>query len=112
MSLLVKVLNWAGPVTGLSVVFIIAVSVFFKIESSKSSAFVDFKLFKNSTYAGATLSNFLLNGAAGMLLVALTLVQKGAGLSSFEAGMLTIGYLIAILATIRVGEKLLQKWQL
>lgn len=104
-------LGWTSNlIIGLSVVFIIAVSVFFKIESSKSSAFVDFKLFKNSTYAGATLSNFLLNGAAGTLLVALTLVQKGAGLSSFEAGMLTIGYLIAILATIRVGEKLLQKW--
>ena len=31
-------------------------------------------------------------------------------MSSFEAGMVTLGYLIAILATIRVGEKLLQKW--
>lgn len=104
-------LGWTNNIIiGLSIVFIIAASIFFKIESSKSNAFVDFKLFNNRTYAGATLSNFLLNGAAGTLLVALTLVQKGAGLSSFEAGMLTIGYLIAILATIRVGEKLLQKW--
>lgn len=31
-------------------------------------------------------------------------------MTSFQAGLLTIGYLIAILATIRVGEKLLQKW--
>ena len=36
--------------------------------------------------------------------------SSGAGLSSFEAGLLTIGYLVAILATIRVGERLLQKW--
>ena len=45
-----------------------------------------------------------------LLEVALTLVQLGAGLTSFQAGLLTIGYLIAILMTIRVGEKLLQKW--
>lgn len=62
------------------------------------------------TYAGATLSNFLLNGAAGTILVSLSLLQAGANMSSFEAGMVTLGYLIAILATIRVGEKLLQKW--
>lgn len=79
-------------------------------ERSKANAFIDFNLFKNSTYTGAALSNFLLNGAAGTLLVSLTLVQKGAGLSSFQAGLLTLGYLIAILSTIRVGERLLQKW--
>ena len=59
--------------------------------------------------ASATLSNFLLNGAAGTLLVALALVLQGAGLSSFQAGLLTLGYLVAILGTIRVGEKLLQQ---
>lgn len=42
--------------------------------------------------------------------MALSLVQLAAGLTSFQAGLLTIGYLIAILLTIRVGEKLLQKW--
>jgi DHA2 family multidrug resistance protein-like MFS transporter len=51
----------------------------------------------------------LLNGAAGTLLVALALVQQGAGLSSFQPGLLTFGYLVAILGTIRVGEKLLQQ---
>jgi DHA2 family multidrug resistance protein-like MFS transporter len=66
-------------------------------------------LFDNKTYSGATLSNFLLNGAAGTLLVALSLVQQGAGLSSLQSGLLTVGYLVAILSTIRVGEKLLQK---
>ena len=104
-------LGWtSGVIMALAAVFVVATGAFFKIELSKPNAFVDFKLFNNSTYAGATLSNFLLNGAAGTLLVSLTLVQKGAGLSSFEAGMLTLGYLVAILSTIRVGEKLLQKW--
>lgn len=104
-------LGWtSGVIMALAAVFVVATGAFFKIELSKPNAFADFKLFNNSTYAGATLSNFLLNGAAGTLLVSLTLVQKGAGLSSFEAGMLTLGYLVAILSTIRVGEKLLQKW--
>jgi MFS family permease len=57
-----------------------------------------------------TLSNLLLNGAAGTLLVALTLVQQEAGLSSLQSGPMTVGYLVAILSTIRVGEKLLQRW--
>src|SRR5207302_9171302 len=43
------------------------------------------------------------------LLVALALVQQGAGLSSFQAGLLTLGYLVAILGTIRVGEMHLQQ---
>ena len=77
--------------------------------SGRADGFIDLALFANRTYAGATLSNFLLNGAAGTLLVALALVQQAAGLSSFQAGLLTLGYLVAILGTIRVGEKLLQR---
>ncbi|HUH32457.1 MAG TPA: MFS transporter, partial [Daejeonella sp.] len=57
----------------------------------------------------ATLSNFLLNGAAGTLLVSLALVQAEAGLSSLQSGLITIGYLVAVLSTIRVGEKFLQR---
>jgi DHA2 family multidrug resistance protein-like MFS transporter len=89
--------------------FLLATVIFFKVESGNPNGFVDLSLFNNKTYTGATLSNFLLNGAAGTLLVALALVQQGAGLSSLQSGLLTIGYLVAILSTIRVGEKLLQK---
>jgi len=103
-------LGWLNPaVIGLALVFVIAAVVFLKVEAGRADGFVDLTLFKNRTYAGATLSNFLLNGAAGTLLVALALVQQGAGLSSFQAGLLTFGYLVAILGTIRVGEKLLQQ---
>ena len=66
--------------------------------------------FATATYTGATISNFLLNGVAGMLLVSMMLVQLGGGLSAQEAGMLTLGYAIAIVAFIRVGEKLLQRF--
>jgi DHA2 family multidrug resistance protein-like MFS transporter len=103
-------LGWLNPViVALAVVFVIAAVFFFKVESASTNGFVDLSLFKNKTYSGATLSNFLLNGAAGTLLVALALVQQGAGLSSLQSGLLTVGYLVAILGTIRVGEKLLQK---
>lgn len=104
-------LGWTSPVIlGLAALAVVALFVFYKIERSKENSFIDFNLFSNKTYTGATISNFLLNGAAGTLIVALTLVQLGAGLTSFQAGLLTLGYLIAILLTIRVGEKLLQKW--
>ena len=104
-------LGWLNPVViALAVVFVLAAIAFFRVESRNPDGFVDLRLFNNRTYAGATLSNFLLNGAAGTLLVALSLVQQAAGLSSLQSGLLTIGYLIAILSTIRVGEKLLQKW--
>lgn len=103
-------LGWANPViVALAALFIIAAVAFLKLESGSKNAFVDLSLFKNKTYSGATLSNFLVNGAAGTLLVALALVQQAAGFSSLQSGLLTVGYLIAILSTIRVGEKLLQK---
>jgi DHA2 family multidrug resistance protein-like MFS transporter len=77
---------------------------------TRSNPVLNLKLFGNSTFAGATLSNFLLNGAAGTLIVSLGLVQVAAGMTSLQSGLLTLGYLVAILATIRVGEKLLQRF--
>jgi DHA2 family multidrug resistance protein-like MFS transporter len=104
-------LGWSSPtVLFLTSLFIVSVFLFFRTESSSASGFIDLKLFANTTYSGATLSNFLLNGAAGTLLVTLTLVQQEAGLSSLQSGLLTAGYLIAILSTIRVGENSCRKW--
>ena len=84
--------------------------MFFRAETRARSPFVNFALFRNATYTGATISNFLLNGVAGMLLVSMMLLQLGGGLSPQQAGMLTLGYAIAIVAFIRVGEKLLQSF--
>jgi DHA2 family multidrug resistance protein-like MFS transporter len=81
---------------------------FFRIESRTSAAFIDFKLFNNPTFTGATISNFLLNGAAGTMIVSLQLVQLGGNMTAQQAGMLTLGYAVAIIAFIRVGERLLQ----
>lgn len=95
---------------GLVVIAVIGALVFFGIETKRSTAFLNLKLFRNLTFSGATLSNFLLNGAAGTLIVSLGLVQVAAGMSSLQSGLLTLGYLVAILSTIRVGEKLLQRF--
>lgn len=104
-------IGWSSPVIlVLAALAVAGLYAFFRIERSKENGFIDFNLFSNKTYTGATISNFLLNGAAGTIIVALTLVQIGAKRTPFQAGLLTIGYLIAILMTIRVGEKLLQKW--
>jgi DHA2 family multidrug resistance protein-like MFS transporter len=84
--------------------------IFFRVESGNANAFVDFRLFKNRTYAGATLSNLLLNAVAGIIIVAMTLVQVGGGLSAQEAGLLTLGYAVSIVLFIRVGERLLQRF--
>lgn len=104
-------IGWVSPAAlALAGVALGAGLLFFRVETRTRSPFVNFALFRNSTYTGATISNFLLNGVAGMLLVSMMLLQLGGGLSAQEAGMLTLGYAIAIVAFIRVGEKLLQRF--
>ena len=104
-------IGWSNPITfSLAAVAVIFGVMFFKAESTAPHPFVNFGLFRNATFTGATLSNFLLNGVAGMLLVSMMLLQVGGGLSAQEAGLLTLGYAITIVAFIRVGEKLLQKF--
>ena len=46
---------------GLLAVIIIGLIVFIKVEKSKEIVLIDFSVFKNKPYAGATASNFLLN---------------------------------------------------
>ncbi len=79
------------------------------MRKNSDNPLIDFKLFENKPYTGATISNFLLNGVAGTLIVANTFVQQGLGYTALQAGYLSITYLIMVLLMIRVGEKLLQK---
>ena len=104
-------LGWTSlPTIALIVVAVVAGFLFLRIEKSSSSPFVDFSLFSSSVYTGATISNFLLNGVAGTLIVSLQLRQLGGEMTAQQAGMLTLGYAITIIAFIRVGEKLLQRF--
>ena len=90
-------------------VAVIGLIIFVKVEKGKEIALVDFAVFKNKAYTGATISNFLLNAIAGALIVTNTYVQQGRGFTSLQSGILSLGYLIVVLAMIRVGEKILQK---
>lgn len=119
-------LGWTNPVVLLlAVVGIVAYICFVLWEKRQSAPFIDFSLFKNTTFTGATISNFLLNGTIGILIVSQQLIQlagckavrDAAGAcpavqnySAWDAGLLTLGYGIVIIAFIRVGEKLLQKF--
>lgn len=102
--------GWASATTiTMIVIFILSTGLFFRVELRQTNSFIDFSLFKNKSYTGATLSNFLLNAAAGTLVVANTYVQVGRGFTAFQSGLLSIGYLVCVLGMIRVGEKILQR---
>lgn len=103
-------IGWTSPVIlGLIAVTVIGAILFFRVETRKKHSFIDFSLFQNKPYSGATISNFLLNAVAGTLVVANTYIQVGRGFTSFQSGLLSLGYLVAVLVMIRVGEKLLQR---
>ncbi|AZV06990.1 MFS transporter [Enterobacter sp. N18-03635] len=74
------------------------------------AALIDFALFKNRAYSASVFSNFLLNGCIGTMMIASIWLQQGHRLSPLQTGMMTLGYLITVLAIIRVGEKLLQRY--
>ncbi len=102
--------GWTSPISlTLMAVTVIGGWAFLKMVSGKSNGFIDVSLFKNKYFAGATVSNFLLNAVAGALIVANTYVQMARGFNSFQSGLLSVGYLVAVLSMIRVGEKFLQR---
>jgi len=103
--------GWTSlPILIVTAVALVAFLLFGRVETRTPQPFVDFRLFSDSTYTGATLSNFLLNAVAGALIVSLQLVQLGGNMTAQQAGLLTLGYGVAIIAFIRVGEKLLQRF--
>ncbi len=98
--------NWLTIV--LAAIAIIFAYLFIKFELKYPFAFVDLHLFNNNIFTGAVLSNFFINGTAGLLIVSLTLMQKGADYTPMQAGLLTLGFALAVILFMRVGEKLLQ----
>jgi MFS transporter, DHA2 family, multidrug resistance protein len=104
-------LGWGSPASlGLGAATAVFGWLFFRIEAGNPQGFVDFRLFGNRVYTGATVSNLLINSVVGVQLVSLQLVQLGGEMTAQQAGLLTLGYAIAIIAFIRVGEKLLQRF--
>ncbi|HEX6758619.1 MAG TPA: MFS transporter [Propionibacteriaceae bacterium] len=106
-------LGWTTPTTlGLAAIAIVGLAVFVLYERNKTNPFIDFALFRNTTFTGATISNFVLNGTIGLLIVSQQMLQiaRPELFDPWRAGLLTIGYAVAIIAFIRVGEKLLRRF--
>ena len=97
-------------ILGLIAVFIISLIAFVIYENRVKHPLVDFEIFKNKGYTGATISNFMLNGVAGgALIVVNTYYQQELDFNSQQTGYISLTYLIAVLIMIRVGEKILQE---
>src|SRR5690606_40025568 len=69
------------------------------------AALIDFALFKNRAYSASVFSNFLLNGCIGTMMIASIWLQQGHHLSPLQTGMMTLGYLVTVLAMIRRSEE-------
>lgn len=103
--------GWSSWMT-ISLIFLFVLSaILFFVNGVKKGddSFIDFSIFKNRAYSGATLSNFLLNMVAGSLIIINTYLQIARGFTAFQSGLLSIGYLVCILIAIRIGEKLIRK---
>ncbi|HEY9494964.1 MAG TPA: MFS transporter [Intrasporangium sp.] len=106
-------LGWGSALAlTLAAVAIVGGVVFYFYERRQASPFIDFGLFNNITFTGATISNFVLNGTIGLLIVSQQMLQiaRPELFDPWKAGLLTIGYAVAIIAFIRVGEKLLRRF--
>ena len=110
-------LGWASAITIiLALIAVVCYVLFYRWEKHQSHPFIDFALFKNTTFTGATISNFLVNGTIGMLIISQQVIQlaghkaDGSLYTVFDAGLLSLGYGVCIIAFIRIGEKLLQRF--
>ncbi|HHA7115935.1 TPA: MFS transporter [Staphylococcus aureus] len=98
-------------ILSLIVIFILSLIGFVYYENKIKYPLVDFSIFKNRGYSGATISNFLLNGVAGGALIVInTYYQQQLGFNSSQTGYISLTYLIAVLLMIRVGEKILTQF--
>lgn len=103
--------GWNNPITMvLTAVAIIGLVLFVSIESGVELPFVNIRLFQNKTFTGATISNFILNSTAGVLVVIPALMSAATDYDGSVIGFLSIGYGVVIIAFIRIGERLLQKY--
>ncbi|ATH59204.1 MAG: MFS transporter [Staphylococcus sp.] len=104
-------IGWLNAITViLFVVFVICIYIFFKVERVKKAPFIDLDLFKNRPYIGAVVANFLLNTGVGVIALFNMYVQGGLKLTAFQAGLLTLPYLISLLLVIRLGEKSIKRF--
>lgn len=105
-----EVLGW-GSLTSilLIAVFVVGMIVFVTVEKRKEAPFLDLTLFSNKAFLGTVVTNFLLNTAVGSLALFNIYTQQGLDMTAFSAGLVTIPYILTMLAAIKVGEKSIAK---
>ena len=95
---------------GLIVVMVVGFVIFYRIEQKTAQPFIDFALFRNRIFTGATVANFMVNTGIGVIMVSQQLLQMaGKDMTAASAGQLTLGYAAAVILFIRLGEKVMQK---
>lgn len=103
-------LGWTSPAAlGLAALLVISIIVFIRHERTTEDPLLDFAVFKNRTFTGAVTANFLVTTTAGMITVALWVMQgSGQGYDATRASYLTIGYAVCVLLFITTGEKMMK----
>lgn len=87
-------------------VFVLMLLIFIPVELRHAMPIADLSLFQRKVFTGSVLANLCINTLLGILVVLLTYLQKGRGLSAMSAAMLTLSYTVTVLSLIRVGEKM------
>lgn len=90
-------------------IFVVMLLIFIPVERRHAMPIADLSLFNRKVFTGATIANFFINTLLGILVVLLTYLQKGRGLSAMTAALLTLSYTATVLSLIRVGEKMGKK---
>jgi len=102
-----KAWGWVSPRSLASLAtFAVTLAIFIPNELRHPDPIADLSLLKRRSFTGAVIANLLINSLIGVLVVILTYLQRGRGLTAMQAGLLTLGYTATVLSLIRVGEKL------
>lgn len=105
-----KAWGWTSPATlGCLGLFALMLAVFVPQERRHAAPIADLSLFRSRGFTGAVIANLFVNSLLGVLVVIMIYLQKGRGLSAMRASLLTLGYALAVLLLLRVGEKLAKR---
>lgn len=105
-----ETLGWGNWITwSLLAASAVFLALFFRVELFATWPVLDFKLFRNRAFTGATVVNFLMSATGGVVAVVMWIQQLGWGVSATVSGLTSIGFAIFVIIFIRVGEKLMQR---
>src|SRR5699024_7214374 len=105
-----EALGWFSPVLiAIIVITIVSGVAFYIVENHIKQPFIDFSIFSNKAYIGTVIANFLMNTTVGSIALFNIYTQSELDLTPFEAGLVTLPYVVLILISIRVGEKCINK---